>query len=371
MKELVIVQPYIPSYRAAFFNSLHDRLLADDISLVVAAGQPSGDQAARGDRAGTNHQKVIRIRQLHVAGRTMDLGGSKRQWAHADAVILGLQGTSVDLYRAIVMRAHSPLRVGVWGHVGPFVKSPNAVDVALERWQMKHCDHVFAYTPAGALVATDAGIPNHKVTTVMNAVDTTSLEAARENVVSREQSLKRLLGDVVSPDKRYVGYVGALDASKRISFLAEALEVLWQSHPDVKLLVAGKGPEERFLQAAIGRGQVVMLGYADDQIKANMAAVVDAFVMPGRVGLVAVETLLLRKPLLTTAWKFHSVEIDYLTEGITKFTSHDDPQSFAELMGRHYGVADPAVVDASHWQYPTIEDMVENFAGGVTRMFAV
>lgn len=371
MRQLVIVQPYIPSYRLSFFDRLHDRLAREGVSLVVAAGSPSGDQAARGDGVTANYEIRIDNRYLHLAGSSLNLGGSTKSWKQADAVILGLEGTSFDLYRALIKRSCSSLRVGVWGHIGSFVKPPNKLDLALERWQMKHSDHIFAYTPRGAQLAQSAGVPRRRITTVMNAVDTSSLSTAHEEAAQKGVSIEGIINNPPVVASRYLGYIGALDESKRIRFLSESLEVLWKTHPEVKVLIAGRGPLEGLLRTAINRGQVYLLGYADNRMKAELAQVVEAFIMPGRVGLVAVETLLLQKPLLTTNWAFHSVEIDYLTEGTTKFTAEDDPGSFARLMGRRFTEdQDQTNFDLEDWRYPTLEDMVSNFADGVHRMFA-
>ena len=48
-KHVSIVQPYLPAYRAPFFEALRGRLAACDVALTVIAGRPTRKLAARGD----------------------------------------------------------------------------------------------------------------------------------------------------------------------------------------------------------------------------------------------------------------------------------------------------------------------------------
>jgi len=158
-----------------------------------------------------------------------------------------------------------------------------------------------------------------------------------------------------------------LDAPKRIAFLAEALDVMWTIDPLARLVVGGRGCDEPLLHAAAQRGQVIMLGYAGPAEKALIASVASALVMPGRIGLIAVEALAMGLPIVTTTWRYHAPEVEYLTEGVTMHTSADNPESFAlralEAMllknERQQGLA---------WRFPRLSDMVGNFTNGVAAM---
>lgn len=372
MKTLVIVQPYIPSYRQAFFDGLEKDLEACGIQMRVAAGRPDAAQALRGDTASLSYQKDFIPKRMQLNGRSLDLGGSYRTWSEADAVVLGLVGTSVDLYRAIATRKYSGLKVGVWGHIDSYVNKPNRCDLALERWQMRHSDHVFAYTQGGAEVAKDAGISPQNITTVMNSVDTASLQNARDSLSTDAESVEQFKRKHGLKAARVLAYVGGLDKSKRIPFLVEALDHLWALAPDIKVVVAGKGTDERLLAPAVDRGQVVLIGYADAQMKAILGVIAKAFLMPGRIGLVAVETLLLRRPILTTAWPFHSAELEYLTEGVSKHTAANNSREYAALMLRIAETSTPeSQLREEDWKFPSLGGMISRFSTGVQKMMGM
>ena len=182
---LGVIPDYVPQFRVQFFEGLLDRLSDLGIQCIVIAGAPSGSQAARGDAADSSHW--LRRASPHelTIGRTgprMYGFGTSRNWRDCDGVIHALRGTAIDLHLEILGKRFSGRRVGVWGHIGRTVNPPNAFDAMLERWQMRHSDHVFGYTQHCADAAISAGIPVEKITAVMNSIDTKALLDAYESL---------------------------------------------------------------------------------------------------------------------------------------------------------------------------------------------
>jgi glycosyltransferase involved in cell wall biosynthesis len=283
-------------------------------------------------------------------------------------VVVGHLGSSLDTYRAIFDAERRRIKVGVWGHIKSYVNDGHPLDLALERWQLRHVDHVFAYTPGGHDYAVAAGVDPLRVTTVMNATDTSRLELARDSVSNAE-----VLSFMSAHNLKWgrtLGYVGGLDSSKRIDFLAAALDRLWVSDPDIRIVVGGQGSDAAMLDRARLRGQVIMLGYVAVDEQALISRVASALLMPGRIGLVAVDALVLGIPVLTTAWPYHAPEHEYLVERQSQFTSPNNLASYVGLIldflsSRSAG-GPPQFAPA--WTYPTIESMVENFGSGVLKM---
>ena len=360
----MIVQPYVPRYRVPFFEGLRAALATSQIDCVIAASELNGSAAERGDAEHPDWMTPIKSRSISVAGRQVKLGGSISSWQTADAVILGSEGTSVDVYRALSRARRGKLRVGLWGHIKDYVNPPNPLDQALERWQLRRADHVFAYTPGGAAYAESVGVPSTHVTTVMNSIDVSDLESAIRTT-SDEQVSNFMLRHGLAGSKT-LAYIGALDAAKRVSFFAEALEHLWVDAPDVKIIVAGRGSDEGLLEPAVARGQVIMTGYANAATKALIARVASGLLMPGRIGLVAVDALVLKLPILTTAWPFHAPEVEYLEEGFSRLTSADTPRDYSRLLGE-FTTGIRRVVGRTEL-VPEMEQMILNFAGGIKTM---
>lgn len=370
-KSILIVQPYVPAYRVTFFNRLIEQLDAHGVRCRVAAASPSAEQSARGDAVTAPWIVDYSPREFKVMGKTIGLGGARHLWTDEDGVIVGLLGSSVDTTRAIIDGRRSRLKVGLWGHVKPYVSAGNPLDLAVEAWQLRNCDRVFAYTHGGHDYALSKGVDPRRVTTVMNATDTSRLIRARDSlssaVVDEFMKAHNLKED------RTVGYIGGLDGSKRIGFLAETLDQLWLTDPDIKVVVGGRGSEAHLLDAARSRGQVVMLGYASPEDQALIGHVSSAFVMPGRIGLVAVDALVLQRPILTTQWPYHAPEYEYLVESSTCFSSINSVLAYTDLirgfLSSQTRLDKRPVPDK--WTFPSVDQMVHNFARGVLEMVDV
>ncbi len=276
-----------------------------------------------------------------------------------------LRGISLDLNAELLRKGLSGRRVGVWGHIKPFVAEGNQIDLAIERRQMRRSDHVFAYTESGAEAAVAAGVDSSSVTCVMNSTDVSALLAAYQGISPGASArFEREKGLV--PGKAF-GWIGGLDAAKRVSFLVDVLDRLWELDPEIKLVVGGRGDEEHLLTPAVARGQAVLLGFVGDEEKALIFKSCQTLLNPGRVGLIAVECQALQIPILTTDWPFHAPEYEYLIEGQDLFVSPNTVEGYTRLvLDRARG----RLTTSSHrvCGYPTLEQMTQNFARGVCAM---
>lgn len=366
MTEVSIVQPYVPNYRVPFFRALRADLADSSITLRIIAGRVSGEQALRGDAADEPWLEQVNSRALRLGSRTLAMTSSAHLWRGSDAVIVPHQGSSLDALTAFLRRR--PDRVGVWGHIGSYTSPLNPIDGLIERWQLRSARHVFAYTPSGADVATRAGVPASRVTTVMNTIDTAALDTALAGVNPR--SLRQFEARYAIPQRPYFASIGGLDRSKQVDLLADALQVLHDRNVDVHVVIAGRGKDEDLLRGAVDRGQCTLVGYADNLTKAYLLSGAQAIVNPGRVGLIAVDVLAAQKPLLTTEPAWHAPELEYIDRPGILHRSSNDASEFASLMQRLSG--DPSLLHpAAGWpDPPRLDAMVDNFARGIRMMLA-
>lgn len=361
MTEVWIVQPYVPSYRVPFFEGLSAALSESGITLRVVAGSPDAVQAKRGDSITPPWLTQADDKVLRAFGRSVTLTRTRRHWRNADAVIVPHMGSSFDALSALIRK--SGLKVGVWGHIASYTSDPNPVDQAIERWQLRRADHVFAYTPGGGEYARACGVADDRLTVVMNAVDTEQLVA--DAALLTEEDLRDFRAARGVPEARLFAYLGGLDSSKRIDFLAATLDDLHERGSDVHLAVGGSGSESGLLEAAESRGQVSMLGYVDGVSKAALLKSSIGIVNPGRVGLLAVDSLAVGRPILTTEWAYHAPEIEYLQGGESLLTSENSVSAFASLLDGYQPHTDLCLRTAP---VPTLSGMIENFRRGLEKM---
>lgn len=366
-RRLVIVQPYVPEYRQPFFELLIQSLKSEGTECVVAAGQPRGKQSLRADSSTAEWLVPVSSRELRIAGKSLNLGGSRPAWKSADAVILGHEGSSLDVYRALLGSNRTGQRIGLWGHIGSYVSRHHPVDAALESWQLHRADHIFAYTSSGARFAIEAGASRFKVTNVMNSVATEGLLATARGLTAAEINAFRL-EHALEKGKTYA-FVGGLDSSKRIDFLSEALNHLWNFDPTVRVIVGGEGDQSHLLNLAVDRGQAIMIGRAGARDLAMIGRLAEAILMPGRIGLIAVEALALGIPVITTDWPYHAPEAEYLSEGVSMFTTPNDPESYARFVSKRLSRTINSMGDCD-WAYPSLAGMVDNFSRGVRSLLA-
>ncbi|MCM3505966.1 glycosyltransferase family 4 protein [Curtobacterium sp. ODYSSEY 48 V2] len=304
------MQPYVPTYRAAFFEALATELAHDGHELVIAAGAPTGAQASRRDSAHLEgvFQLALTTTTIRLGRARLRLVSGRRAWRDADVVVAELAAGASATYEALLQRRRP---VGVWGHVEAFTAEDNRITRMLRRWQTRAADHVLAYTDTGATLASRWRASSAGVTSLHNSIDVRELKTNIEFVRTSDPSESRSRLGI--GDGPVFAMVGGLDESKRIDLVVEALDLLWTSRPDITLVVGGRGRLEAAFARAAARGQVRLLGYIGDELKAHLANVAIALVNPGRVGLIAVESMAMRLPIITTTGTRHGPEYEYLT----------------------------------------------------------
>ncbi|CDQ46942.1 glycosyltransferase family 4 protein [Mycolicibacterium neoaurum] len=357
-KSIWIIQPYVPTYRVAFFEHLADRLRRQGIDLHVAAGSPTGEQAERGDSVRPDWLVPIATRKIGPAVLSL----AWPHYRHSEAVIFPHQGTWLELnvllfFRRFIFRSG---RVGVWGHIASYIADANCLDAAIERWQLRRTDRVLAYTDGGAEYARAVGLDQSQITVLANSIDTGELEAALDSIESEEVKQFQFRFDL--DPKSTVAYIGGLDKSKRVDILVEALEDLWDEDPSIRVLIGGRGADSGLLEFAEKRGQVILLGYVGPREKALIARTARLLVNPGRVGLIAVDALLMGLPIVTASRKYHAPEIEYLTEGETLFFSAETGLDLARTICSL--LREPPSKSAVQ-KLPTLDNFVSNYVRAV------
>ncbi|MEX1198499.1 MAG: TIGR04063 family PEP-CTERM/XrtA system glycosyltransferase [Pseudohongiellaceae bacterium] len=121
------------------------------------------------------------------------------------------------------------------------------------------------------------GIVAEKITVIPNAVDTANFTSG----IAARPELQEELG---LTDKTVLGFIGSFYAYEGIPLLVQAMPELLASHPDLRLLLVGGGPQEEPIRALIGKleleDKVIMTGRVDHQRVQEYYNLVDVFVYP-------------------------------------------------------------------------------------------
>jgi glycogen(starch) synthase len=147
------------------------------------------------------------------------------------------------------------------------------------------------------------GVDPFRIHTVPNGIDPAAwqVDAGRRDTARAER-----LGSAAAPGPMIV-FAGRLVHEKGVQTLIDALALLRDDHPGIRLVVAGTGPYEQRLRGRARSRRVARLvewaGFvADDELAALLASA-DVAVVPSHYepfGIVALEAAACRTPLVVT-----------------------------------------------------------------------
>lgn len=364
MRKVVILQEYVPAYRVPFFEQLIERSEHEGIDVVVAAGTASSSQAARGDASFLSSQIHVPQRERRVLGRRLVVRDVRRVVRDADLVILEQARRNIDAYRMLAWRTGA--LVALWGHGRDYTRRTSELDRAVSRWLMRRADWFFAYTPGGADAVVRGGFPENQVSVVQNTIDTSALRRDVESITTEEIAEFRRQNALTGQTALFIG---ALDEAKRLDFLIDASRRVRTVSPQFQLVIAGDGPLRTELASWVTTDPWVQItGPLKGRSKAIALAAADVLAMPGRVGLVAVDSFAGRTPIVTTAWPWHAPEFEYLNTANAVVTA-DDTESYAT--GLASVLADDTRLGrlqaecARSADAYTMDTMVDNFLSGI------
>lgn len=367
MVRVAIVQEYIPAYRLPFFAALQERAASVNIHIIVAAGRTSGTQDRRGDSVSFDGLREVQQRERSMFGRRITTRNIRPVIDDADLVVLEQARRNLDAYRLLARRRRL-LPTALWGHGRDYTQSARGIDRTLLNWLTRRADWFFAYTDGGGAFAASLGFPPDRITVVRNSIDTAGLrrdvDALTSNELSKFSSTHDLRGKTAA-------FVGGLDASKRIPFLIEAATRAHEQDDDFRLVVAGAGDYESVVkQKSESEPWISYMGPVKGRTKALVLKAADVIAMPGRVGLVAVDSFAAGRPLVTTTWPWHAPEFEYVVDGQNAAVAANSVEAYSskllEVLGDRASLESlqrAASLEASRY---SIAQMADSFMGGLS-----
>jgi glycosyltransferase involved in cell wall biosynthesis len=329
--KVAIIHPWFPQYREPFFARLHDLCAAAGVSLEVYYGDPPPEWRERGDSVAGPLANHLTTRFFSVRGRSLghkSLGEFHRRGPY-DLVILEQAIRNLESYRLLASPRYGH-RIAWWGHGGTYTQRRRSVEEKLKKWLTRRGRWFFAYTDGGVREVTNQGFSPERVTSVGNSIDTAALRADLGAVTDDQLLAFRAAHDLRG---KTALFIGGLDESKRLPFLFDAGVAVHERQPDFRLLIAGNGEQrdavERF---AADHPWCVYLGARFGADKAIPMRAADVLVMPGRVGLAAVDSFAAGLPIVTTDWPYHAPEFDYLTPDVNAVVSPNTSTAYANSL---------------------------------------
>ena len=148
---------------------------------------------------------------------------------------------------------------------------------SIETRCMTEADHVVTIAEVMRSDIVERGIPAEKVTVIPNAVDPDVFTPQ-----DRDPQLARRLN--LSSDHLVVGYISSLLSYEGIDYLIRAVAALAPAFPNVRLLLAGDGPErialETLADELLAPGTAIFTGRVPHRDITSYYGLIDVFVVP-------------------------------------------------------------------------------------------
>ncbi|PZE61606.1 hypothetical protein DEJ24_04950 [Curtobacterium sp. MCPF17_001] len=368
MARIAIIHPWLPQYRLPFFSSLREQGAAAGHDVEIFYGTVPPEWEARGDAveapkiAEELSTKWLKIGPLSLALRSLR---PLRRNGPFDLIIVEQAVRNLETYQ-LAVSGLAP-RIAMWGHGRTYTKPTPAFQEKLKHTLTQRSDWFFAYTQGGADHVVSGGYPSERTTVVLNTIDSRGLAEAVDTVAEDAvHAFKHLhnLGD------RNAVFIGGLDESKRLNFLLASGDAIAAQHSSFRLLVIGDGNLKEWLsREAVNRPWLTLLGHATGEVKALALSVSRAILMPGRVGLVAVDSFAAKVPIVTTHYPWHAPEFEYLEDDRNAVVTDDDVQSYSEGVAHlfdsddlHRRLVQQCGQDSERY---SVDAMAARFLGGI------
>lgn len=371
--KVAIIHPWMPQYRTAFFNELNERLAERDIDLKVFFGDTPPEWRARNDSAVPPGMVRLPTRFIRLGNRVIGYKAlsAVRASGPYDLLIVEQAVRNIETYKLLATRPVRT-RIAYWGHGRTYTASKAAIEETLKAKMTLRSEWFFGYTAGGVNEMVRRGFPAERTTVVQNSIDTTKFR----------RNLQSISDDEVSEFKTGFGfsdatclYIGGVDNSKRIDFLIQAGQRIFEKNSMFKLMVVGAGDQlDALTKKAAELPWLTVHGPLFDRQKAIVFRAARMILNPGRVGLVAVDSLTAGVPIVTTDWPFHAPEFEYLNSGETMLVTANSSDDYADTVLR--ALDDDALIDALSQNCLrvagsySIEAMAERFKEGIVGALA-
>lgn len=371
MKKVLILQKVLPEYRVPFFNLLRQNLAQHGVQLDLIYGNGSKEEQLKKDKVDINWA----IKKENII---FNIGGKEIYWQPVlkeikgyDLIIAEQANKLIINYLLNIKRSFSKQKFAYWGHGTNLQDNHASISNIYKKFFIKRCDWWFAYTASVKKFLVEQSFDDNKVTVVQNAIDTSSLRKQYESVNESElDTVKESLG--IHSDKVAI-YCGGMYPEKRLPFLIEACDQLKFKIPNFHMIFIGAGKDENIVQnAADTRSWMHYVGPKRGKEKALYFKLSQVFLMPGLVGLAVLDSFCTDTPMITTAYPYHSPEIEYIENDKNGLITEDTLSDYIESVYRVLLNKDDLLSNLikgcreASTKY-TIDEMAENFSNGVLK----
>jgi glycosyltransferase involved in cell wall biosynthesis len=327
-RNVLIIQPRIPQFRVEYFNGIIALARDSEINLSIAI--PSDIDDSRKDESSNlvPHFSCRRIR-FGLGRFRFDIMRLRLKIHNPDLIILEHAMRTFLIFLYLKLRG---LNVALWGHGVNYTSKESVIANRLKQWMARKAFYYFVYTEGGKQKLLKQGLASSRIHIMNNTISNPFLVPGESSQVSSEIIKNDFIEKHGLENKKVLIFVGGIDSSKRLEFLLRSFYEISTLDPMAILLIFGDGPDRLRLQRLNSSNKVIFLGAANTETKRLLAEIAVCILMPGRVGLIAVDSFQMRLPIITTSYEFHAPEFEYLINGKNSLISKNNVKSYVTVV---------------------------------------
>jgi glycosyltransferase involved in cell wall biosynthesis len=335
------------------------------MELSIFAPAPDKVFRLRGDASSDSHVvREIRVFRFKVMGKQVDYFRFPRGVRFTDFDLVIMEQTLKNIqYPLLLLQSRKKTKIALWGHGKTIVKKKSRAEEFLQLFLSKRADFFFSYTTSGANYLAENGFPKSKLIVLQNSNSSSERLNQIDSISTRVQTRSRYTGF-------HCCFIGALEETKGIHFLLKALPVIKQSLPDFEFTFIGDGPDKNLIIDFVeANSYVSWLGFRNQSDLDEICQEYSLILNPGRVGLIAVDSLFLLLPIVTISGGYHAPEYEYIQNNGTSVEVNGTFQDYAleviRLLNNPEELEKMRELASSLRGKYTIEVMVQNFTTGI------
>jgi|GEM_PF-3510565 len=313
---IAIIQKIIPHYRRDFFEKLCNNNLNVEI---LHSSKISKDNLV--DRVSFPFPNInvpcFKLGRIYFQP-IISIGLSNKY----KIIVMGLELSSLSNILIWLFSIISRKRIIWWTHgfnlnlqkTGLFFWIDRKVKTLLMKFSYK----ILLYTDYGLKELIKNGIEKNKIIILGNALDESIYRKALKEI-NLDEEIKKI---EIETKKSFhtITYLGRLTKAKKPLLILEITKKLINNFPDLRVFIIGDGEEKENLKKQINLMQfqkyIYLIGSINDPKKlAPYMTLTDFIVIPERVGLSIVHSMIYGIPFITLKNIYHGPEIAYLESG--------------------------------------------------------
>ena len=367
---ILIVQKSLTHYRLSFYHSLVQELKKGNNEVFVIYGKDleRNNRKDQIDYYGGIYKRnfVIKIMGITLYWQPI-LGLIKK----GDLVIVEQANKLLVNYILMILNKFRFIKLAFWGHAYDHSNEIKSYRNKFKDLFINSPFWWFAYTKGVAEYIKKKNFPSENITILNNSIDTQELMSAKKSIRNSELDELRIKYNI---DDGPVGiFCGGLYKDKKIGFLLKSALMIRKKIHNFEILIIGDGDLRPEVELFCSQNKWAhYFGSVIGHKRAPLFMLSKVLLMPGKVGLVVIDSFVFNTPIITTNISTHSPEFEYINNFDNGVVVEENINKYSETVIEvienkklYSKLVHGCMISANQY---TLANMVSNFVRGISQI---